>query len=77
VRRARPFSPPVIAAAPAVLVGQPLLIRSDCAVLSFGPLARFFALVSLPLAAAAAPPPVDYGRDVRPILSDKCHTNVI
>ena len=41
--------------------------------LSFGPLARVFAVVSLPLAAAAAPPPVDYGREVRPILSDKCY----
>ncbi len=69
----RAAAPPVIAAAPAVLVGQPRLIRSDSAVLSFGPLARFFALVSLPLTAAAAPPPVDYGREVRPILSDKCY----
>ena len=45
----------------------------------FGSLFRFLvlALGATVASASAATPPVDYGRDVRPILSDKCHTNVI
>jgi hypothetical protein len=50
----------------------------DGCVLSFGPLVRLLALGALSAAAgAAAPaaslPPVDFSREVRPILSDKCY----
>ena len=50
----------------------------DRCVLSFGPLVRLLALGALSAAAgAAAPaaslPPVDFSREVRPILSDKCY----
>ena len=39
--------------------------------LSFGYLARLFAFCAVPAALTAAP--VDFGREVRPILSDKCY----
>ena len=41
----------------------------------FGSLFRFVVLAfgTTVASASAAPPPVDYGRDVRPILSDKCY----
>ena len=39
--------------------------------LSFGSLTRLFAFCAVPAALAAAP--VDFGREVRPILSDKCY----
>jgi Protein of unknown function (DUF1553)/Protein of unknown function (DUF1549)/Concanavalin A-like lectin/glucanases superfamily/Planctomycete cytochrome C len=50
----------------------------DGSVLSFGPLVRLLTLGALSAAAyAAAPtaslPPVDFSREVRPILSDKCY----
>ena len=41
--------------------------------LSFGSFARYCVFGTATLAAAAAVSPVDYGRDVRPILSDKCY----
>gem|GEM_PF-6517029 len=37
----------------------------------------FAVVVSIGLNLCVGAAPVDYGRDVRPILSDKCHTNVI